>query len=423
MPREISDAEIWSGIVRESGAGFIPTTQIQQALNDLYRLQDILSDEASPTCLYPVEFSDDRMAYPLECRKPAERKSHSIQKASSLEAIACNDGRAPGGGPYVYQLFPDIQSTLKQTSAATPGGGRLALAQKWPWEVEELPPHPVTIDEASVRHFACNHHDQNPGALARADNIVIPDIDEKATLRDCSPPPGSEAFMDSLFFLAYRTLLFRISQLRGVEQAAAQVLQERSAEGNRFAVSLTLKFLADLSDRITELYRFKRGYDQRILGDSEAMHLVHYVASFPPIIRYACAEYAPVDVPSGKRTRRIWMSLNVLPLQGVTWLIVTYPSKRYSVDSKAQRAVAQMLSRRPKQRRREDLQMMCNTTNLYVSPDDYRSMPDRDKAIISTSMATAVFGEMLSQGLEVLRSSEGGRDVIGRVEAGVRAGL
>ena len=423
MRREISDAEIWSGIVQESGVGFIPSTQIHQALKDIYRLQDIFSDEASPTCLYPVGCSDDNLAYPVECRKPAERKSHSIQKAKSLEEIACHDGHVPGGGPYVYQFFPDIYDTVKQTSAATPGGGRPALAQKWPWEIKELPPHPVTIEEASVRHFACNDHDQGTSALARADNLVVPDLDGRTILDEHSPPPGLEGFMESLFFLAYRTLLFRISQLRGVEKAASQVHQERSTEGNRFAVKLTLEVLTELSDKITELYRFKRGYDQRILGDSEAIHLVHHVASFRPIIRYACAEYTPVAVRRGKKTRKYLISLNVLLLQGVTWFIASHPCQRYSVNNAIRKEIARMLSTVPKQRRFEDLRMMCNSTNLYASPEEYRSMPERDKAKISSSMATTIFGEVLSQGLTVLRSSEGGQQVIRRVEAKVRVGL
>ena len=420
--RKISDAEIWSGIVRESGVGFIPSTQIHQALKDMYRLQDIFSDESDPTCLYPVGHSDDNLAYPVECRNPAERKSHSIQKAKSLEEIACHDGHIPGGGLYVYQLFPDIRDMVRQTSAATPGGGHAALAQKWPWEIKDLPPHPVTTEQASVRHFACNDHDQATSALARADNLVVPDLDGRTILYDRSPPPGLEEFVESLFVLAYRTLLFRISQLRGVEKAASQVLQERSTEGNRFAVKMTLEVLADLSDRITELYRFKRAYDQRILGDSEAIHMVHHIASFHPIIRYACAEYTPVEVRRGKKTRKIWMSLNVLPLQGVTWLIASYPCRRSYVNIEIRKVMARMLSTVPSRRRREDLRMMCNSTNLYASPEEYRSMPEKDKAKISSSMATTVFGGMLSQGLTVLRSSEGGQQVIRRVEAKVRAG-
>lgn len=96
--REISVAEIWSGIIQESGVGFIPLTQIQQALKDIDRLQDIFSDEANPTCLFPVGHSDDNLAYPVECGKPAKRSSHSIQEAKSLREIACDDGQGRGGG-------------------------------------------------------------------------------------------------------------------------------------------------------------------------------------------------------------------------------------------------------------------------------------------------------------------------------------
>lgn len=389
----------------------------------MYRLQDIFSDESDPTCLYPVGHSDDNLAYPVECRNPAERKSHSIQKAESLKEIASHDRQVPGGGLYVYQLFPDIRDMVRQTSAATPGGGHAALAQKWPWEIEDLPPHPVTTEQASVRHFACNDHDQDPSALARADNLVVPDLEGRTILNDHSPPAGLEDFMESLFYLAYRTLLFRISQLRGVEKAASQVLQERSAEGNRFALKMTLEVLADLSDRITELYRLKQRYDRRILGDSEAIHLVHHVASFRPIISYACAEYTTVEVSRGKKTRKRLVSLNVLPLQGVTWLIASHPWERNSVNIAIRKAINRMLSTVPRRRRREDLRMMCNSTNLYASPEEYRSMPEKDKAKISSSMVAMVFGEMLSQGLTILRSSEGGQRVISRVEARVRSGL
>ena len=209
----------------------------------------------------------------MDCGQSSKRRSHSIQQAKPLEEIACHDGRVRGGGPYVYQFFPDIQHTVEQTSAPSPGGGRIALAQKWPWEVEEIPPRPVTTEEASVGYFACDVHDQKMGGLGRADNLVVPDLRGMDTLHDHDPPPGLEPFMESLFFLAYRTLLFRISQLRGVEKAASQIHQERSAEGNRFAVAMMLEVFRDLSDKLTELYRFKQGYDRRILGEPGAIHL------------------------------------------------------------------------------------------------------------------------------------------------------
>ena len=423
MRGEPSNAAIWSGIAHESGVGFIAVTQIHQALQDLYRLQDLFSDESDPRCLYPVGHSDSQMAYPVECGQTAERKSHSIQHANVLEAIACYDGRAPGGGPYVYQLFPDVTHTARQTAAPPPGGGRPLLAQRWPWEIEEIPPHCVTLGNASVRHFACNSHDQEASGLGRADNIVVPDLRGRRILDDHNPPPGLDSFMECLFFLAYRTLLFRISQLRGVEKAASQVHQERSAEGNRFAVKMVLQNLYELSDKLTELYRFKQGFDQRILGDSQAIHLVHHVVAFRPLIPYACAEYTPVQVGRPRREREVWVSINVLPLQGVTWLIVSHPCQRNSVTIEVGKVVDRMVSPDSRQRRRADFGIMRNSSNLCVSPKEYRLMPAEDRHEISSSMASAVFGDTLSKGLEILRSSKGGQDVIRRVEAKVRAGL
>ena len=421
--REVSDAEIWSGLVQESGVGFIPVAQIQQALRDIHRLQDVFSDQLDPLCLYPVGHSDDNLAYPVECGESAERKSHSIQRAKPLSEIACHDGRVPGGVPYVYQFFPDIPHTVDQTTGPSPGTGRPAVAQRWPWEIEEIPPHPVTTEQASVGHFACDDHDQNTDALARADNLEVPELGGRTSLHDHDPPPGLESFMESLLFLAHRTLLFRISQLRGVEKAASQVHQERSAQSNRFAVKMLLEVLSDLSDKLTALYGFKQGFDRRILGDSGAIHLVHHVVSFRPIIRYACSEYTPVRVGHGKRAQDVWMSVNVLPLNGVTWLIVSHPCQRNSVDIDIRKVISRMISTDPGVRRREDLRMMRNCSNLYVSPEEYRLMHEEDRSEIASSMATAVFGDMLSKGLDVLRSSEGGQKVIRRVEARARVGL
>ena len=419
--REVSDAAIWSGIVQESGIGLIPVSQIRQALQDVHRLQDIFSDKLDPLCLYPVGHSDDDLSYPVECGKHAGRKSHSIQKAKLLEDIACHDGRVPGGGPYVYQFFPDIPHTVDQTAGPSPGTGHPALAQRWPWEVEEIPPHPVTTDQASVGHFACDDHDQDTKALARADNLEVPDLGGRTSLHDHDPPQGLESFMETLLFLAYRTLIFRISQLRGVEKAASQVHLERSTQGNRFAVRMILEVLSDLSDKLDALYRFKQGFDRRILGDSEAIHLVHHVVSFRPIIRYACAEYTPVVVRPSKKGPPVWMSINVLPLQDATWLIVSHACQRNSVEIDIRKVIGRMVSTDPRQRRREDLRMMRNCSNLYASPEEYRLMPEEDRSEISASMATVVVGDMLSQGLKILRSSEGGQEVIRRVEARARA--
>ena len=424
MPRrEVSDAEIWRGIVQKTGVGSIRMAQIGQALDDIHRLEDIFSDELNPLCLYPVGNSDDSLGYPLDCGKSAKRRSHSIQRAKSLKEIACHDGGVPGGGLYVYQLFPDISHTVEQTSGASPSSGRHALGQKMLWEIDEIPPHRVVIEQASTGHFACDEHDQSDDALARADNIEVPDLGGKTVFHDHNPVPGFESFMETLAALAHRTLIFRISQLRGVEKAGAQLLMERSAEGNRYGARLILEVLEDMSGKLEILYRFKQGFDRRILGDSDAMHLVHHVVRFPPTIRYCCSEYTTVKISRGKRKQDIWMSINVLPLEGVTWLIVSHPCHRHPVEIEIGKWIDRMVSADPKQRQQLDLQTMQSCPNLYVSPDEYRVMRDEDKSNLSRSMATALFGDLLSQGLKILRSSEGGQAAIQRVEARVRAGL
>ena len=420
---KLNDAEIWRGILQESGVGSIAVGKIRTALKDIHRLQDIFSDELNPLCLYPIGWSDDSLAYPIDCGESAERRSHSVQRAKSLVEIACHDGHVPGGGLYVYQLFPDISHTVEQTSGASPSCGRHALGQKMLWEIDEIPPHRVTIEQASTGHFACDEHDQSDDALARADNIEVPDLDGKTVLHDHHPVPGFESFMETLVALAHRTLIFRISQLRGVEKAGSQLLMERSVEGNRYGARLIREVLEDLCGKLEILYRFKQGFDRRILGDSGSMHLVHHVVRFSPTIRYCCSEYTTVKISRGKRGQDIWMSINVLPLEGVTWLIVSHPCHRNPVEIEIGKWIDRMVSSDPKQRRRLDLEMMRNCPNLYVSPDEYRVMRDEDKSELSRSMATAVFGDMLSQGLEILRSSEGGQKAIRRVEARALAGL
>ena len=58
---KLSDAEIWSGILQESGVGSIAVGKIRTALKDIHRLQDIFSDELNPLCRYPVGQSDDSL--------------------------------------------------------------------------------------------------------------------------------------------------------------------------------------------------------------------------------------------------------------------------------------------------------------------------------------------------------------------------
>ena len=418
MKRKITDAEIWDGIVNESDVGFIPLSQLSDAVEAVSKLRVPLSDESSPKCLYPVGHSDDALSHPAECRALSLNKSHSIQELGPLKEIASDDG----DGSYVIQFFPDLERVMIQTKGPSPRGGSQVPGHKWPWEIKDIPPHPVPISRASVGHFACSFHDRDRNALASADNLEVPDFRGKSLLEDRQPPPGLECFIERLFFLAYRTLLFRISQLRGSEQAAGQTLLERSDAGNRFAVRMTLRVLDDLSDRLIKLYRIKNGFDRRILGDSSALHLVHHVVRFRPSIRYVCAEYGPIDIRTGRRVEAVWMSVNILALGSETWLIVSHPCQRRSVEIGIEQEVRRISTPDQMQRRQQDLRMMRTCINLYVSPSEAEFLSPGERSSTSRSMAEAVFEEPLKEGLEILRSSKASNGLITRIESRLRSG-
>lgn len=420
MPRRFSDAQIWSKLVEELGAEHISRKHVQQALEDSYRIQGTFLDASDPHCLYPVTSGDDEGIFSVECGEPATRRSHSIQKDKSLKEIASFDGGVRGGGPYVYQFSPDIQQALHATSGPAEDG-RTALGQVWPWEITKIDPKGVTIEQASVRHFACNLHDQSTHALARADNFAIPELGDRRCLDERDPSTELGSFLEDLFVLAHRTLLYRISQLRGAEQAAAQLLQKRSADGNRYAVDLILDVLRDLSGRLTELYREKLKFDQRIMDGFQSIQLIHHISKVEPTVRYACAEYTTIRARAGNQRTYVWVSVNVLPLEGITWLIMSHQAKSGTANYAIRSEFESMSNNLPYKRRGTDLRLMGNFLNLYVAPDDFRNLAAEDQAELSSSVAQSVFGDTLSKGLALLGASDGGQVAIGRANDKLRA--
>ena len=81
-------------------------------------------------------------------------------------------------------------------------------------------------------------------------------------------------FTEALFVLAYRTLIFRISQLRGSAKVAVDALKEQMDEGNWYAAGLVVPQVSDLSAVLTELYRLKTGFGSRLLKEPPGVHLI-----------------------------------------------------------------------------------------------------------------------------------------------------
>ena len=343
---------------------------------------------------------------PVECGEPADKDSHSIQEHGPLSDIAS----VRKGGSYVLQFFPDVQSFTQLTRGAEP-----RLGTRWLWDVESVPPREVPISMASVRHFACCLHDRC--LLGKADNLTVPELGGRITFDDRNPPPMMAPFLESLFFLSYRTLLFHISQFRGAEKAALDALTGQVNERNRFGVQMCLKNLDDLSPTLTELFRLKSGFDRRILGESSAIRLTYHVKSFSPIIRYASSEYIRLDFHYGCDTIPVWASRNILPLNGCAWLIVSHPcDDRSQITSMLANKVRDLATTTGHLRRKYDFELFSDSTNLFACPDEFAGLSDSERSEVGVTMARNVCESPLKQGLELLRGSSVGDALISDIE-------
>ena len=390
---------------------FIPRSQVLGAVEEILLLREFFADESCPKCLVPVRLGEDALSSPVECREDSSRNSHSIQESGPLRDISSR-GK---GGRVVLRFFPDLGTVLNLTK-----GEDRVLGHKWLWEIEDVPPQCVPISSASIGHFACGFHDRDSKTLGKADNLYVPDLGGRDTLDDRDLPDGLNHFAESLFFLAYRTLIFRIGQLRGAERAAANVLDTQIDKGTRFAVSGTLATLKELSSLQLELYRFKSAFDRRILGDPSAIHLVHHLRQFDPIIRYASSDYIPVEFRSGRRKHYEWLSINVLPLQGQTWLFVSHIYRRNPLVIDIQKKVAAWASSNHLQRSHVDLGTFCRSPNLYACPEEFYGLPLADQSFVSNSMVKALVSDNLGKDLDLLRSSPAGGPLVSRIERGLR---
>ena len=402
MSGKLRPSQVWGVIVKEWDLEYIAPSDLSGAMEAMSRARAGLADEISPVCLFPIRLGEKAWSLPVTCGADACRGSHSIQEARPLKEIAAVGNK----GLYVLGFFPSVGQLVSLTKGVA---GRLGT--KWLWDIAAIPPRPVVTGEASVAHFACSLHDSDIRYLGMADNLETPDLGGRVVFDDQDPPAGLDHFLHSLFMLAYRTLLLRVSQLRGVEKAAISALSEQSDADNRFAVRSCLDRLRELSDFLTDIGREKSSFDRRILGDASVLGLVHHVVEFFPTARYAASEFIPFEYRNGSKRKSIWSAVNVLPIEGQMWLIVSHHSTRNSDIVGISKEVVTWAARN-----RFDLDVFSNLTNVYASPVDFEALADADRSSVSSRMAWKLCEEPFEHGLELLRSSPSGRDLVERCE-------
>ena len=407
MSDKLRPSQIWGAIVRKWNLDFMAPSDVGNAMEAISKARVGLADEISPECLYPVGFGANEWSLPIKCGAYASRGSHSIQEAGPLNEIA-----APGGkGLYVLGFFPNVSHLMRLTKgvAGRPG-------TKWLWDVDAIPPRSVPIGEASVAHFACGIHDSGSLYLGAADNLHVPDLGGRVILDDRDPPAGLNQFLHSLFMLAYRTLLFRLSQFRGVQKTVIRALSEQADADNRFGEHGCIERLRELAPVLTEIGREKSAYDRRILGDASALGLVHHVVEFNPGVRYACCEFIPFKYRNGSQKKSIWAAVNVLPINGRNWLILSHRFNRNSDIIAISKEVAAWATVNPALRKRRDFDSFVDFTNVFASPNDFYALLESDRSLVALRMAWKVCEEPFEEGLNFLRSSPRGLDLVKRCE-------
>ncbi len=306
----------------------------------------------------------------------------------------------------VLQHMPDVQQLVALTKGEAGYPGSQGL-----WEIGQVPPHYIDITVASVGHSVCAYHDRDRDFFGLVDDLDLSSICDYQ--RIVSANHGLEF---SLFILAYRTLLFCISQLRGVEIEVTCKRAEQVKAGNRYAVDVLDSILRYSSNIIRSFYRDKLLYDRRLV-DSERVGFVHHVMPFNPHVRFAAAEYhtLPCNCHADTATPYdFYASVNILPGDNRSWLVVTYPNVRciYKYyDSIVSNWVRDFCSVNDVGKKLH-LKAMGNWKNLYSSPEDYFQLDERDRMLVEEKVAHNVCRDPCRQHIDVLLASPCGPDFV-----------
>ena len=300
-------------------------------MDSLQRATIGLADAVDPTCLVASSMglrnSGPIPHKPVDCGLPASADNHSIQENGVLSRLVSPSNLSKT----VLQLFPTASSLASQLKEPGKHPG-----SEFVWNHARVIPKPLSISLASVRHFACGPHDGD--TLALADNLNFPSPDGYYQIVDGQVPVALRELARGLHRLAYRTLLFRISQFRGTELVITQQFdkQIRGTElvtglqsdrqiggANRFAVNSLVKNLQECTAVSDKLYRQKLLFDQDLV-ESKSLRLVHHMAPFIPIIRYAASEYLIEALAQLKGNPEVSYSFNLIPDDDVTWAVLSH---------------------------------------------------------------------------------------------------
>ncbi len=415
MPRKtVRPSQTMARLVEEWNIDFISPSQVQGAMAAIRLATTGLADEVEPKCLIAcaleLRLNGTLGHTPVECSRAADADNHSIQENGVLSLISRVE---QDGSRKVLRFLPTASRlvNLARGPAGYPGS-------EWVWNIRRLEPELIPISLASVAHFACGAHD---GYTFRPiDELCMPEWDSYVRIDERSCPAEYRDLASRLSLLAYRTLLYRISQFRGTESVCAEQLRAMVRAGNRFGVDSLRKNFDETSNVMTPLHRHKSLFDRR-LTEVDRGPLVHHIAPFAPTIPYAASEYLPIRHLAGRGRRQeephFFASCNVLPDQDRTWFIVSYPAtSNSSLENSASNYVRDFTCENLTLRKKQDLEFLSGYTNVYASPSCYSALAPEDRSVVETAIAWNICEKPYQDSLEYLKRSDAGNQLITRIQ-------
>lgn len=238
-----------------------------------------LAEQTPASCLIP---RDDGNGHAVVDCNLNTASSHAIQEKVLQRIATTNHGRQE------VLDFMSIRTAPLAVECQGPGG---EMWHKKPWDIERLPPRPVTTRSASARHFACNKCDS--ATFGPIENVAIawPAWPTLLTLDDIRPDPKHSGLSEQLFLLAYRCLLQRVSQFRGLIANDDYIARDQTASDAFRRFVEVRQPISRENLRVLELLKTK--FDRRLTGIAN-LPMAHWVAPVEPAFPIASTAFTPV---------------------------------------------------------------------------------------------------------------------------------
>ena len=407
MDNELDIQQIMNRMADELALDFIQREAVRGALDILSLAAIGVRDEKNPSCLLACAIGLHNNPVtgrqPVNCGLPSDANTHSVTESGPLCRIASHDK----SGAKVLRLMPGTRQLADMTK-----GERGYPGSEWLWNVKRIEPQSVPTSLASVGHSICADHDREVFVPVDGLNFTIPE----RYLRRQIAGVGSGLY-EALFLLGYRTLLYRLSQFRGLELEACNKRVEQVQSGQRFGVDLMDDVLRELSGIALGLYADKLIYDQCFVG-LRRTGFVHHIAPLRPYIPFTASEYVEFKCSwPGKEhiDHTAWIAVNVIPAASTTWLVVSHientcPRFVIGVSNQVRDFCADTLDIK----KRKHLNALQTWTNAYCSPEAYWALPDTDREAIEKGVARAVCQEPHRRFLQILKSTPRGAEMVAR---------